>query len=209
MRNVKQYKVVHGPVNVNACDACHKLVDPAQHKYTDVRDKTETCTFCHKLEMPAKVKVVHKPVARGSASSVMIRMAGRPRRSCAGRIDERHVRFVSQGDAGEQVAHPRASGGGGVQLMPPGPRIGATQAAGGDWQGPVLHLPQRDEERRWPQVKFKHKAVEQDCTNCHDAHGSNYRCRLSSRRCSCARAAIEHDKIKQAAMDAKVKQRGG
>ena len=25
---VKDYKAVHGPVNVNACDACHKLMDP-------------------------------------------------------------------------------------------------------------------------------------------------------------------------------------
>src|SRR5678816_4240918 len=55
--NVKQYKAVHGPVNVNACDACHKLVDPAQHKYELVRNKTETCTFCHKIEHPANAVI--------------------------------------------------------------------------------------------------------------------------------------------------------
>src|SRR5436189_5073180 len=33
-KDVKDYKVIHGPVNVNACDACHKLEDAKQHKFT-------------------------------------------------------------------------------------------------------------------------------------------------------------------------------
>ena len=39
--NVKQYKVMHGPVNVNACDACHKLTDPAEHRFDLTRDKQQ------------------------------------------------------------------------------------------------------------------------------------------------------------------------
>jgi len=47
---VKDYKAVHGPVNVNACDACHKLTDAAKHTYELSRPKNEICTFCHKMD---------------------------------------------------------------------------------------------------------------------------------------------------------------
>src|SRR4051812_15912593 len=48
--NVKQYKVVHGPVNVNACDACHTLKDPEEHRFELARDEKQTCTFCHQVD---------------------------------------------------------------------------------------------------------------------------------------------------------------
>jgi hypothetical protein len=62
--NVKAYKVLHGPVNVDACNSCHTLKDPATHKFEDTRPKNQTCTFCHKMEIPAGM-TVHAPVKTG------------------------------------------------------------------------------------------------------------------------------------------------
>ena len=62
--DVKDFKVLHGPVNVNACDACHKLTDPKKHTYALTRGKTEVCTFCHKMD-PKPAEVVHKPIKDG------------------------------------------------------------------------------------------------------------------------------------------------
>src|SRR5687767_15816181 len=47
---VKTFKVLHGPVNVNPCDACHKAVDPAKHTVALPRNKPETCAFCHQAD---------------------------------------------------------------------------------------------------------------------------------------------------------------
>ena len=59
--NVKRHNVIHGPVNVNACDACHTLVDVQLHTYEPARDKAETCTFCHVVEVPEGA-TMHEPL---------------------------------------------------------------------------------------------------------------------------------------------------
>src|SRR4051812_33488881 len=62
--NVKQYKVVHGPVNVNACDACHTLADAKEHRFELARDKTQTCTFCHQVDTHDD-PFIHGPLKKG------------------------------------------------------------------------------------------------------------------------------------------------
>ena len=62
--DIKNYKVVHGPVNVNACDACHKVEDVKSHTFSFLRPKTEACTFCHKMDLGDSA-VVHQPVQTG------------------------------------------------------------------------------------------------------------------------------------------------
>lgn len=62
--DVKKHKVVHGPVNVNACDACHTVADAGKHTFSLARDKKDLCTFCHKVETKPG-EVVHKPVSDG------------------------------------------------------------------------------------------------------------------------------------------------
>lgn len=61
---VKSFKFIHGPVNVNACDACHKLADAKQHHFEMLRQKADLCTFCHENRKPDQA-FVHKPVAQG------------------------------------------------------------------------------------------------------------------------------------------------
>src|SRR4051812_41276621 len=60
---VKQYKVLHGPVNVNACDACHKLTDASQHTFELSREKIQLCTFCHQVDTRGD-QFVHGPLKR-------------------------------------------------------------------------------------------------------------------------------------------------
>ena len=63
---VKQYSMVHGPVNVDACDACHTEADASQHTFAPARDGKELCSFCHQLA--AEEEYLHEPVAEGQCS---------------------------------------------------------------------------------------------------------------------------------------------
>ena len=44
---VKSSPFLHGPVNVNGCDACHELVNVEKHKYKLLREKADLCSHCH------------------------------------------------------------------------------------------------------------------------------------------------------------------
>lgn len=61
--DIKRYPKVHGPVNVDACDACHKEADASRHTFTPTRQAEQLCTFCHQLAPDDKY--VHQPVAQG------------------------------------------------------------------------------------------------------------------------------------------------
>lgn len=54
--------VLHGPVAVQACDACHKLADPQAHTFGLTREKAGLCLFCHEIEQG---QVVHQPIREG------------------------------------------------------------------------------------------------------------------------------------------------
>src|SRR5205814_2766470 len=59
-----------------------------------------------------------------------------------------------------------------------------------------------DMKTQMKQVKFMHKAVEQDCVTCHDPHASNFTMQTRQPPLQLCTSCHEHDKIKQAAMDA-------
>lgn len=54
--------VVHGPVDAEACDACHTEADSKEHKFKLTIEEGELCTQCHE---EFSGKVVHSPVAEG------------------------------------------------------------------------------------------------------------------------------------------------
>jgi len=60
---MKSMPFTHGPVGVDACDACHKEVDPAKHTFELLRPGEQLCNFCHQLDLSGPT--VHKPVAEG------------------------------------------------------------------------------------------------------------------------------------------------
>ena len=49
--NIKAGRVVHGPVAVDACDACHELTDASKHTFKVWREKAELCTYCHEFSV--------------------------------------------------------------------------------------------------------------------------------------------------------------
>lgn len=61
---VKSHRFTHGPVQVNGCDACHKLTDPSTHRFEAVTDRNHTCALCHVVETPAGARA-HQPFAEG------------------------------------------------------------------------------------------------------------------------------------------------
>lgn len=61
---VKQNPFLHGPLYVNACDACHELTDAAQHSYKPARPTEQLCTYCHEFDFP-ELGSSHEPAASG------------------------------------------------------------------------------------------------------------------------------------------------
>ncbi|WP_428939542.1 cytochrome c3 family protein [Fontivita pretiosa] len=200
---VKDFKVLHGPVNVNACDACHKLTDAAQHKFELQRSKTETCTFCHKIDVQ-DMPVVHKPLQEGQCLSCHNPHGGATAKFTRGRTlaelcNTCHKDVV----AGRKTLHgPAAAGACGSchqSHAAPFPKLLPAQ-------GPDLCLSCHTEMKtQMTQVKFTHKAVEQNCTNCHDPHASDFPRQIRQSPFEMCTSCHEHEKIKRDATQSRYK----
>jgi predicted CXXCH cytochrome family protein len=202
-QNVKDYKVLHGPVNVNACDACHKLTSAADHKFELYRDKTATCTFCHKVDT-TDMPVVHKPVTQGDCLGCHNPHGGSTAKFVRGNtMKELCARCHQDPTLDKKMIHgPAAAGACGSCHQPHASKFPKLLTA----QGRDLCLSCHTEMKtQMTQVKFTHKAVEQDCTNCHDPHASNYPKQIKQAPAQLCTSCHEHDKIKAAAMDSKDK----
>ncbi|MCA9284608.1 MAG: hypothetical protein KDA22_05315 [Phycisphaerales bacterium] len=65
---VKDHAFLHGPIRVNGCDGCHKLVDPALHRYELLGGPLEMCQLCHITEM-GTAPYAHEPFVEGDCLS--------------------------------------------------------------------------------------------------------------------------------------------
>jgi len=196
---VKNYKVVHGPVNVNACDACHKLTDPSKHIFTPVRDKTETCTFCHKLDLHNN-PVIHKPVTEGQCLQCHNPHGGKTSNFLRGEtMTDLCAKCHKDVTGGKSHVHgPVAAGACASCHQGHSSKFPKLLAV----QGRDLCLSCHSEMKaQMAKVKFQHKAVEQDCSICHDAHASNFAMQIKQSPLQLCTSCHEHDKIKAAAMD--------
>jgi predicted CXXCH cytochrome family protein len=201
--DVKDYRVLHGPVNVNSCDACHKLTDEKQHTYALTRTKAETCTFCHQLET-RKDPVVHKPLADGACLECHNPHGGTTSKFLRGKTMAEMCARCHQDTVGNKshVHGPVAAGACGSCHKAHSSQFPKLLVA----QGRDLCLDcHTDMRTQMTQVKFRHKAVEQDCTSCHDAHASNFPMQVKQAPAQLCTSCHEHDAIKKAAMDSKHK----
>ncbi len=196
---VKDHAVLHGPVNVNACEACHTLEDAATHKFKLTRNEKELCTFCHQMPLEG-AKLVHKPLTTGECL---------PCHNPHGGFDRASLRGKSLKDACNQCHEPVAT---------PNHRAVHGPVAAGACT--VCHQPHTGERKNllvaegnalcllchtqmqdaMAKAKFKHEAVEQDCMSCHDPHASDYPMMVKQ-------APVElctkcHEPVKQAALAA-------
>ena len=168
---IKSAKIIHGPVGVNACDACHDIKDVAKHTFTLKRPKAELCTYCHEFSMKG-LPVVHKPVQEGECLGCHDPHGGRSKSlvreaSIAALCARCHDAAAMQ----KKFPHGPVKEGACDSCHPP---HGAKFAKLLDVRGTDLCLACHQEfEPAIAGAKERHKALEQGCEKCHDAHGSN------------------------------------
>jgi len=62
---IKEHTYLHGPLQINSCDACHSLSDAAKHRFEDVLPRQQLCVSCHDLSYSLRQESIHKPVSEG------------------------------------------------------------------------------------------------------------------------------------------------
>jgi predicted CXXCH cytochrome family protein len=200
-QEVKNYKVLHGPVNVNACDACHKVVDPAKHTFELARSKTETCTFCHQIDTHGD-KVIHKPLADGQCLGCHNPHGGSSNKFTRGNSMRELCATCHQDPVGSKshVHGPVAAGACDSCHAGHSSKFPKLLPA----QGRDLCLTCHNEMKtQMAKVKFTHKAVEGDCNDCHDAHASNFTMQIKKAPLDLCTSC--HEKQKNAAINATFK----
>ena len=171
--DIHRYAVLHGPVGVNACDACHELSDAEAHTFRLTRQKAELCTYCHEFDVRG-MPVIHKPVAQGECLGCHDPHGGQShqliREASVAELCNRCHEPITRG---RSILHTPVGKGACESCHPPHasrfPKLL-------DTVGPDLCLAcHGDFEARMASVKFTHKALESGCQKCHDVHGSNHR----------------------------------
>jgi len=199
--NVKNYKVVHGPVNVNACNACHKLSDAAGHTFVLTREKKEICTFCHKVET-AGMAVVHKPVLTGDCLACHNPHGGRTAKFVRGNTMNDLCKQCHKDVIGtkKMVHGPVAAGACEACHMPHASPNRKLLVADGRALCLGCHKEMGDQLR---QTKVVHKPVANgECVECHDPHAADYAMQIKKAPVDLCTGCHEHEAIRTAALSA-------
>jgi len=61
----KEYSYLHGPLFVDACNACHVSVNPKLHQYELARATDQLCVYCHEFDLADKLQI-HEPFGDGT-----------------------------------------------------------------------------------------------------------------------------------------------
>ncbi len=191
--NVKQHETLHGPVGVNACDACHTVVDEQEHTYRLAREGLALCEFCHDVDL-ADMLVVHEPMTEGQCGEChdphggpdrMLLKAPSASELCAGC----HEDVVGEN---RNVHGPVAAGACAVCHAPHASRYPGLLATEGPELCTGCHVTTGGQLETMRNV---HAPVAEDCQTCHDAHASNHAMMLkddAQTLCLSCHEAIEH-----------------
>ncbi|MFW6038953.1 MAG: cytochrome c3 family protein [bacterium] len=169
---VKAYDRLHAPLTVDACDACHELVDEKEHRFTLHREGKQLCTYCHTAEVPEGAAVVHEPVRSEQCLGCHNPHGGSTRRllreaSVAATCHRCHDQVTRAMDAlhtpvrdGECIAchAPHAA------RLP-----GLLDAAGSDL---CLSCHQQFGQQL-AEAPVTHEALDEQCDRCHHPHGAD------------------------------------
>lgn len=197
--NVKRHNVLHGPVNVNACDACHTLVDAQAHTYKPAREQAETCTFCHVIEVPEGA-TMHEPLVTRDCTGCHDPHGGFDRNSLKQpSMNELCSSCHQDVTANMQFIHgPVAAG-----------ACGMCHEAHASMNPKLLVETGRDlciachteMDEQLSTAAFVHEPVREDCLGCHDAHGSNFP--MFVRDAPGVLCASCHEQVQEAVTEAK------
>jgi predicted CXXCH cytochrome family protein len=199
---VKRHKILHGPVNVNACDACHTLTDAKTHSYVPAREKADACTFCHVVETQGAT-TLHEPVTARDCTGCHDPHGG---------FDRSFLKTQSMGElcatchqdvVGDKhfVHGPVAAGACGMCHEPhasKNPKL-LVETGRGLCIGCHSEMDQQLDE-----VGFVHKPVKEDCLTCHSPHATDFPMLVKQAPGELCTTAC-HEDIKRAVTEAKHK----
>ena len=168
---VKDFPVVHSPVDADTCDACHALTDAASHKFDLAEEETKLCASCHELEIE-DAKVVHEPVANGNCLACHNPHGGADRFSLRGEsLAEACYECHDDLTEDKKAVHgPVAAGACNACHKPHAGEFENLLIAEGRELCVSCHTEVSD---ALEDIEFPHEAMEGDCTDCHDPHASD------------------------------------
>jgi predicted CXXCH cytochrome family protein len=197
--NVKQHKAIHGPVNVNACDACHKPLDVKAHTFELTRQGADLCTFCHQPLDLKGAPVVHKPVEEGQCHACHDPHGGTDTKFLRGATTVELCNTCHQDVVGKRKhVHGPASAGACLSCHPAhaAPHEKLLVAEGKD----LCLSCHADMKDQMAKATVKHAPAEKDCAGCHDPHASDFTMMVKQEPAKLCGSC--HDKERQAALNA-------
>lgn len=170
--DVKDHDVIHGPVSVNACEACHQLEDASTHTYTLVREGLELCSFCHDVRTE-DAPYVHAPMNTGDCTACHDAHGG----------DDR--KFLKAASASELCGQCHTDVMGGKSMVHGPVAAGACAACHTPHTSQYEHLLIEEgpdlcnschvtTAGQLESARVIHGPVASDCQVCHDAHASDH-----------------------------------
>jgi predicted CXXCH cytochrome family protein len=168
---VKRHNVLHGPVNVNACDACHTLTDAKTHSYIPAREKSDACTFCHVIDTQGAT-TLHEPVTERDCTSCHDPHGGFDRgflkgESMSGLCATCHQDVV---DDKPFVHGPVAAG---ACIMCHEPHASKNPKLLVETGRDLCIGCHSEMQQQLADVSFVHEPAREDCLACHDPHASD------------------------------------
>jgi predicted CXXCH cytochrome family protein len=191
--DVKAHRFVHGPVSVDACDACHELVDEVAHTFRRPRDGQALCLFCHEMQLEGAA-IVHGPLVSGDCLECHDAHGGR---------DQNMLRAASANDlckrchedvvgSSQEVHGPVAAGACAACHLPHASPYRKLLTAEGPELCTGCHV---TTQNQLSTLRVLHAPVVDNCQSCHDAHASDYDMILldePKRLCLSCHEVIEH-----------------
>ena len=191
--NIKSHEVVHGPINVDACDACHQLADADAHRFEQTRPKEQLCTFCHEVDTQGAA-VVHKPLTTGDCLACHDPHGSANRQLLKAETVDLLCQSCHEDVIGglPEVHGPVAAGVCGACHLPHTSKHKGLLSAEGTELCLQCHVTTKAQLEK---MRFVHGPVAVDCQACHDAHASSHKMMLSKEPqelCRSCHEEIEH-----------------
>jgi predicted CXXCH cytochrome family protein len=168
---IRSGNFVHGPVNVQQCNACHEQPDPTKHVFAKIENASASCAACHDLRLRDSV---HKPVADGDClachdphhSAVPSLIKGDSEMAVCGRCHEQ-----TKGLDKKHVHGPLAAG-----------TCSLCHDSHSSFYPNLLNKKGADAclachtemQQELEGSRYWHRPVSEDCAACHDAHASDH-----------------------------------
>ncbi|MHC5022507.1 MAG: cytochrome c3 family protein [Planctomycetota bacterium] len=169
--NIKGQQQLHGPVSVDACDACHHALDEKTHTFSYARPGAELCTFCHDVDL--QQPVIHTPLAEGDCASChdphggpdrTLLKAASPAELCA----DCHTDVIGEN---RHVHGPVAAGACSACHDPHASQHEALLFTDVSRLCTECHV---SVKTQLSSLRHVHDPAARDCLTCHDGHASNH-----------------------------------